>query len=149
LVILSRPFFDLALLSRADGEDPERSRGLDQGQERASTGLASPVTSTRDGLRKERERALDRAGRQRAWKQLEADVAAGRVDLLPLSAEVLAASRHILEACHPHVALRSLDAIHLASASRLQSWPLCTNDLRMREAAVRLGMPLCLLPRTA
>jgi predicted nucleic acid-binding protein len=99
-------------------------------------------------LRKERERAFDRAGRQRAWKQIEADVAAGRIDLLPLSAEVLAASRRILEACHPHVALRSLDAIHLASADRLQSWPLCTNDLRMREAAVRLGMPLCLLPRT-
>ena len=72
--------------------------------------------------------------------------AAGRIDLLPLSAEVLTASRRILEACHPHVALRSLDALHLASAERLQSWPLCTNDVRMREAGARLGMPLCPLP---
>jgi predicted nucleic acid-binding protein len=97
-------------------------------------------------LRKEREGALDRAGRAKAWKQIEADVAAGRIDLLPLSAEVLTASRRILEACHPHVALRSLDALHLASAERVQSWPLCTNDVRMREAGARLGMPLCPLP---
>ena len=97
-------------------------------------------------LRKERERALDRPGRERAWKQVEADVAAGRLQVLPVTPEVLVASRRILQACHPQVALRSLDAIHLASAEHLQSWPLCTNDARMREAATLLGMALCPLP---
>lgn len=97
-------------------------------------------------LRKERERAVDRAGRERAWKRIEADVAAGRIEMLAVSTEMLVVSRRILEVCHPHVALRSLDAIHLASAEQLQSWPLCTNDGRMRDAAARLGMPLCPLP---
>ena len=99
-------------------------------------------------LRKERERAVDGAGRRRAWKLFEGDIDAGRICLLPISAEVLASSRRILEACHPHVALRSLDALHLASAEHLRSWPLCTNDLRMREAAKRLGMPLSALRPT-
>ena len=44
------------------------------------------------------------------------------------------------------VALRSLDAIHLASAERCQSWPLCSNDVRMRAAAARLGLPLTTVP---
>ena len=97
-------------------------------------------------LRKEREGATTTTHRKRAWKKVEDDVVARRLNLVPVSREVLDRSNAFLDACHPAVPLRSLDAIHLASAAVCQSWPLCSNDDRMRKAAARLGLPLCALP---
>lgn len=97
-------------------------------------------------LRKERERQIGAAHRQRAWAQVERDVADNRLNLVTLTAEVLIRANGILAVCHPKIALRSLDAIHLASAERCQSWPICSNDVRMRLAAERLGLPLGPLP---
>ena len=97
-------------------------------------------------LRKERERAIDAARRRRAWRQITADVAARRLSLVPVTESLLERAYVILEACHPSVAVRSLDALHLASAERCQSWPLCSNDGRMRAAAMRLGLPLSPMP---
>jgi predicted nucleic acid-binding protein len=98
-------------------------------------------------LRKEREASITAAHRSRAWQQVESDLRDGRLNLTPLSTAILTSANAILEACHPSIALRSLDAIHLASARECRSWPLCTNDLRMRDAAVRLALPLTSLPR--
>jgi predicted nucleic acid-binding protein len=97
-------------------------------------------------LRKERERAIAPTHRRRASRQVTADVAARRLGLVPVTADLLERAHAILEVCHPAVPLRSLDAIHLASAERCQSWPLCSNDGRVRAAAARLGLPLCPLP---
>ena len=93
-------------------------------------------------LRKERERQIGAAHRRRAWAQVERDVAEHRLNLVTLTMEVLIRANGILAVCHPAVALRSLDAIHLASAERSQSWPICSNDGRMRLAASKLGLPL-------
>jgi uncharacterized protein len=98
-------------------------------------------------LRKEREGAITATHRKRAWHQVELDLSAGRLNLAPLSLSVLEGANAVLVACHPNVALRSLDAIHLASASECRSWPLCTNDVRMRQAAAQLALPLTALPR--
>lgn len=98
-------------------------------------------------LRKERERGITPPHRRRAWKQIEADIAARRLNLVTLTADVLARANGILGVCHPTIALRSLDAIHLASAERCQSWPICSNDTRLRHAATRLGLPLAPTPR--
>jgi predicted nucleic acid-binding protein len=97
-------------------------------------------------LRKERERQIGAAHRRRAWTQVERDVAARRLNLVTLTSDVLIRANGILGACHPAIALRSLDAIHLASAERSQSWPVCSNDGRLRAAAERLGLPLAPLP---
>lgn len=97
-------------------------------------------------LRKERERAIDRSHRRRAWRQVTADVAARRLGLVPVTGSLVERARTILDICHPAVALRSLDAIHLASAERCQSWPLCSNDVRIRAAAAELGFPLTPVP---
>ena len=98
-------------------------------------------------LRKEREGTIGRAHRRRAWAQIEADIAARRLNLVPVAQDVLTRANGILGACHPAIALRSLDAIHLASAERCQSWPICANDARLRQAATHLGLPLVPLPR--
>jgi predicted nucleic acid-binding protein len=97
-------------------------------------------------LRKERERQISISHRRRAWLQVERDVAEHRLNLVTTTMEVLIRANGILRACHPAIALRSLDAIHLASAERSQSWPVCSNDARMRSAADKLGLPLTPLP---
>ena len=97
-------------------------------------------------LRKERERQIGAAHRRRAWAPAERDVAEHRLNLVTLTMEVLIRANGILAVCHLAVALRSLDAIHLASAERSQSWPICSNDGRMRLAASKLGLPLAPLP---
>jgi predicted nucleic acid-binding protein len=96
--------------------------------------------------RKEREGALTGPQRQRAWRTIEKDLVERRLTLVAISRDILLAANAVLAACHPRIALRSLDAIHLASAQRSQSWPMATNDLRMRQAADRLAIPLAPVP---
>ena len=97
-------------------------------------------------LRKERDRAITRKHRKAAWKQVGLDVTERRLALLPVTRALLDRASSILESCQPAIALRSLDAIHLAAAAECASWPLCTNDVRMRLAAERMGYPLVPLP---
>ncbi len=97
-------------------------------------------------LRKERERAITAKHRRAAWKQVELDIAERRLALVPVGRSLLDRANAILESCQPGIALRSLDAIHLAGAAESASWPLCTNDARMRAAAERMGYPLTPLP---
>lgn len=97
-------------------------------------------------LRKEREGSITAGHRRAAWRQVEADVAAARIALVPVERELLERANAILESTHPSVALRSLDAIHVASAEACRSWPLCSNDARVRAAASSLGMQLTPLP---
>jgi predicted nucleic acid-binding protein len=97
-------------------------------------------------LRKEREQAIDPAHRRRAWQQVTNDVDGRRLNLVPVTASLVERANAILELCHPQVALRSLDALHLASAERCQSWPLCSNDVRIRAAATKLALPLSRMP---
>lgn len=98
-------------------------------------------------LRKERELAITARQRKAAWKQVELDVAERRLVLVPVTRSLLGRANAILESCQPAVALRSLDAIQLAGAAECASWPLCTNDVRMRLAADHMGYPLAPLPR--
>ncbi len=97
-------------------------------------------------LRKEREGGITARHRKAAWKQLEDDVSHHRLNLVAITRAVLDQANAIMAACHPDVALRSLDAVHLAAAAQCVSWPLCTSDARMREAATHLGFPLSPLP---
>ncbi len=97
-------------------------------------------------IRKQREGALTTVRRNKAWKQIETYVAERALSLVPLGRPLLHAANELLDKCHPRVALRTLDALHLASAQECRSWPLCTNDDRMRAAALRLGFPVAPLP---
>jgi predicted nucleic acid-binding protein len=97
-------------------------------------------------LRKEREAAVTARQQKAACKQLELDVAERRLALVSVTRSLLERANAILDACHPDIALRSLDAIHLAAAAQCASWPLCTNDARMRAAALKMGYPLSPLP---
>jgi predicted nucleic acid-binding protein len=93
-------------------------------------------------LRKERERAIAERNRESAWEQLCRYVGEGSLRLVPLTRRLLERANGLLEACHPHVPLRSLDAVHLASFDECRSPPLVTNDRILRRAAARLRFKL-------
>jgi predicted nucleic acid-binding protein len=97
-------------------------------------------------LFKERAEDITAEQRRRAWTAFDRNVMEEVVDLIPVSPAIFKRANRILEACHPKFALRSLDALHLASADQAQDWPLATGDTRMRDAAQMLGFPLTPLP---
>jgi predicted nucleic acid-binding protein len=97
-------------------------------------------------LRKEREGSITTRHRQAAWRQMEDDLKHRRLNLVGITRSIFERANAILAGGHPDVVLRSLDAIHLAAAAQCASWPLCTNDTRMRAAATRMGFPLSPLP---
>jgi predicted nucleic acid-binding protein len=93
-------------------------------------------------LARERSGAIAGQDRRRAWSEFESRVRGGEIRLGPFSSSVLRRAQRILEQCHPGLPLRTLDAVHLATAELSADFPLATTDPRMREAAARLGLPL-------
>lgn len=93
-------------------------------------------------LSKERAGGISARERQNAMLRFEELVRDEVLRLFPLEARVLKRAAAILQACHPKVALRSLDALHVASCDLHQCDVLCTTDLRMRSAAAQLGLKL-------
>jgi predicted nucleic acid-binding protein len=93
-------------------------------------------------LAKERAGKLQLKDRRLAWHQFQQWVENEQVVLHPLHARTLTKARHQLDVCHPEVALRTLDAIHLAACDLSQDFPLASTDGRMRSAAHRLRIPL-------
>ncbi|HTG43027.1 MAG TPA: type II toxin-antitoxin system VapC family toxin, partial [Verrucomicrobiae bacterium] len=77
-----------------------------------------------------------------AWASFDRAVMEETIELLPLGPAIFKRANHILEKCHPQLALRTLDALHLACADQVQDWPLATHDERMRQAAASFGFPL-------
>ena len=105
----------------------------------AATSRLSEVEVASALARRAREKAFTARERDRALAALEADVAALYVvELVP---EITAAARTLLM----RRTLRASDAIHLASALRLQSElgssiPFVVFDARLREAATAEGL---------
>lgn len=90
-------------------------------------------------LARERAGKISAKDRRLAWQEFEARVAVGEIKLEPLNSLVLRKARHTLEHCHPKVPLRTLDAIHLATADLAQIFPLATTDARLRDASTLMG----------
>jgi predicted nucleic acid-binding protein len=91
-------------------------------------------------LARERAGKISVTDRRRAWAELESRIAAGEIRIVSLNATTLRKARHSLEQCHPQVPLRTLDAIHLATADLCQDFPMVTTDGRLRDAALKLGV---------
>ena len=97
-------------------------------------------------LSRERAAGLTPEQRQRAWDAFDRNVIEDLIELVPMSPAIFKRANRIMEFCHPKVPLRSLDALHLASADQMQDWPLVTRDKRMLDAALLLGFPVSPLP---
>ena len=97
-------------------------------------------------LRKERERAITPTHRRRASSQVTADVAARRLGLVPVTADLLERA-HASPRCVSSRGVASLSRRHPSRlGERCQSWPLCSNDARVRAAAAGSDYSLSPLP---
>ncbi len=112
-----------------------------QGQILGSSELSHPEVFSAL-LCKERTRRISRSQRTMAWSLFNERVALKQIEIVPVDIGAFGKARQILEACHPRVPVRTLDAIHLAACDLSQDFPLCTTDRRMREAASLLKIPL-------
>ena len=90
-------------------------------------------------LARERAGKISAIDRRRAWKEFQARVATEEIRIEPLESTVLRKAALLLERCHPKVPLRTLDALHLATADLCHDFPLTTTDGRLRDAAILLG----------
>jgi predicted nucleic acid-binding protein len=91
---------------------------------------------------KERQNLITDSMRRAALNLFDARVASGQMLILPIDNKIFTRARFLLETCHPDVALRSLDAIHLAACNQATAFPLCATDSRMRTAATKLLIPI-------
>ena len=115
--------------------------------------LASPSTLVSSALlraelafalhAKEGRGHLVRGGAASLLRLFETDIASGRLQLFPVGSDVLAQAVDLARWCtrtaHT-LPLRTLDAIHLATAIRLRCPRIASCDKRMRRAALRLGI---------
>jgi predicted nucleic acid-binding protein len=93
-------------------------------------------------LSKERAGSITAQERQRAMVRFEEMVADEELRLFPLDTRALQRACAILEACHSKVALRTLDALHVATCDLHRCGAFCTTDNRMRSAAAQIAMKL-------
>jgi hypothetical protein len=91
----------------------------------------------------------DVCGARRALAAYDADVAAGFVSVIAMDPAIVEKFEVIIDRCHhqsPPVLLRTLDAIHLASASVAAESEVVATDKRLREAALSLGFSVYPFP---
>jgi len=93
-------------------------------------------------LSKVRTKSISEKQRLIARELFHQKIADEQIVILPLDSPVYSKARSLVEFCHPTVALRTLDAIHLAACDISQEFPLCATDSRMRAAAAKLGIPV-------
>jgi len=105
------------------------------------------VTEVRSALlTKERMGRISRPARLTGWRLFQDKVRDQEIILLALNRQVLERAGGVIEQCHPKVPLRTLDAIHVATAELHGGEELCSSDHRVNEAAVELGLALTKLP---
>ena len=93
-------------------------------------------------LAKERNKAISREQRRRAEAKLSEMIEGEILQFRNLNNRVLKKAAQVMEACHPGVPLRALDALHVASCDLAQEFPLCTTDARMHAAARAIYIPV-------
>lgn len=80
--------------------------------------------------------------RSEIWNAFETHIATGKIHLLPLTDLLIRDAAELLRELHPEVPLRTLDALHLSTYMSAETGPLFTKDIRMLQAAGRLGLAL-------
>ena len=93
-------------------------------------------------LSKERAGHVSFRERIAAADQFSAMIREDLLRLLPLNRLVLERASAIQLACHPRIALRTLDALHIATCDLHQCRALSTTDVRVRAACEQLAIAL-------
>ena len=93
-------------------------------------------------LRKERAGEITGPQREALWADFERQLKEESIYLAVLDGVIARRTKDVMLDVHPHVPLRTLDAIHLATYLSVVTGPLFTKDKRMRDAARLLEIPL-------
>jgi predicted nucleic acid-binding protein len=93
-------------------------------------------------LAKERGGSITGRQRMQAMVRFKELLREDVLRLYPLDRRVLDRAAAILEACHPKIALRTLDALHVATCDLYECDALCATDQRMRDAGGQLAIKL-------
>jgi len=93
-------------------------------------------------LAKEKSRAITHNLFETIWLKFAEHLKDGTVQLIPLNGIVLREATEVMQHVFPHVLLRTLDALHLASYLSVDAGTLFTRDKRMLEAARILKITL-------
>jgi len=99
----------------------------------------------RVAFRKESEGFIQAGTAESVLAQVNQDIAAGHIRIVELDARVEAEFNGIMAICYrqtPPLLIRTLDALHLASARADNQTELVATDKRMRAAAKFLGLSL-------
>jgi len=93
-------------------------------------------------LSRERGGHLTLRGRVAAAEKFASMIEAEYVRLLPLHRRTLERAAAIQQACHPHIPLRTLDALHVATCDLHHGGRMSATDGRIRSACKQLGIAL-------
>lgn len=127
--------------------DSEAYNAIVAGQNVVTSELA--VTEVRSALlTKERTGKISRQTRATGWRLFQEKVRAEELILLPLNRQVIERAGAVIEQCHPQVALRTLDAIHVATAELNGGEEMCSSDQRVCDASDFVGLSLVPPPKT-
>ena len=99
----------------------------------------------RIAFRKEAEGQIPPNTAEEILRQLETDIASGEIRIIAVGQTVENAFSNIMASCYrlsPPIALRTFDAIHLASARVAGETEIVTTDKTLRTAATQLGFTL-------
>jgi len=93
-------------------------------------------------LAKERAGYINSRERVAATEKFLAMVEDELIRLFPLNRAVLERASAIQQACHPHIPLRTLDALHVGTCDLHHARTLSTTDARMRAACEQFAIAL-------
>ncbi len=97
-------------------------------------------------LAKERAGRISPAVRHAGWRLFQEKLREEEFVLLPLSRNVIERAGAVIDQCHPKVALRTLDAIHVATAELCGGEEMCSSDDRVQKASDFIGLTLAPAP---
>lgn len=136
-------YLDSCIIVKLVSHEPDSPayHALVVGQPIVTSELA--ITEVRSALlAKERMGRLSRKDRMTGWSLFQSKVREQELVMLPLNRAVLERAGGIIEQCHPGIGLRSLDAIHVATAELHGGEEMCSSDGRVRAACAALGIAL-------
>ena len=85
---------------------------------------------------------ISRAFLEEVWEAFEDYIAVNRIHLIPVNDRLVNEAAGIVDELYPSVRLRTLDALHLATYKSVLAGPLFSRDIRMLQAAARMGLTL-------
>jgi len=128
--------------------DSQAYHGLVTGQPIVTSELA--VAEVRSALlTKERAGRISRPDRLKGWRLFQDKVRDQEFVLLTLDRRVIERAGAVIDQCHPHVALRTLDAIHVATAELHGGEQMCSSDQRVCDASEFIGLSLVPPPKSS